>query len=44
MLIEYIWASLVAEMVKNLAAMREIQVRSLPQEDTLETGLAELNI
>ena len=44
MLIEYIWASLVAEMVKNLAAMQEIQVRSLRQEDTLETGMAELNI
>ena len=29
-------ASLVAQMVKNLPAMQEIQVRSLGQEDALE--------
>ena len=33
-------ASLVAEMVKNLSAMREIQIRSLGQEDFLEKGTA----
>ena len=33
-------AALVAQMVKNLPAMRETQVRSLGQEDTLEKGMA----
>ena len=33
-------ASLVAQMVKNLPAMQEIQVRSLGQEDPLEKGMA----
>ena len=33
-------ASLVAQMVKNLPAMQETQVRSLSQEDTLEKGMA----
>ena len=30
------WASLVAQTVKNLPAMQEIQVQSLGQEDPLE--------
>ena len=34
------WASLVAQMVKNLPAMQETQVQSLGQEDTLEKGTA----
>ena len=33
-------ASLVAQMVKNLPAMWETQVRSLGQEDPLEKGMA----
>ena len=33
------WASLVAQMVKNLPAMQETRVRSLSQEDPLEKGL-----
>ena len=33
-------ASLVAQMVKNLPAMRETQVRSLGREDPLEKGMA----
>ena len=33
-------ASLVAQMVKNLLAMRETQVQSLDQEDPLEKGMA----
>ena len=32
-------ASLVAQMVKNLPAVRETQVRSLGQEDPLEKGM-----
>ena len=32
--------SLVAQMIKNLPAMREIQVRSLGWEDPLEDGMA----
>ena len=32
-------ASLVAQMVKNLPAMQETQVRSLGWEDLLETGM-----
>ena len=35
---EYVWASLVALMVKNLPAMQEIQVQSQSQEDPLEKG------
>ena len=35
-----IWASLVAQMVKNLPAMQETQVRSLGQENPLEKGMA----
>ena len=34
------FASLVAQMVKNLPAMPETQVQSLSQEDLLEKGLA----
>ena len=34
------WASLVAQMVKNLLAMRETWVRSLSWEDSLEEGMA----
>ena len=35
-----IWASLVAQMVKNLPAMWELWVRSLGWEDPLEKGKA----
>ena len=34
------WASLVAQMVKNLPAMQETQVPSLGQEDPLEKEMA----
>ena len=34
------WASLVAQLIKNLPAMREIWVRSLSWEDPLEKGMA----
>ena len=34
------WASLVAQLVKNLPAMQEIQVWSLGREDPLEKGMA----
>ena len=34
------WASLVAQMVENLPAMQETQVRSLGREDPLEKGMA----
>ena len=34
------WASLVAQMVKHLPAMRETQVRSLGWEDPLEKEMA----
>ena len=33
-------SSLVAQMVKNLPAMQEMQVQSLGQEDPLEKGMA----
>ena len=36
----YSWASLVAQLVKNLHAMWEIWVQSLSQEDPLEKGMA----
>ena len=36
----HLWASLVAQMVKNLPAMQETQVLSLGQEDPLEKGMA----
>ena len=35
-----IWASLVAQMVKNLPTMQETWVRSLGWEDSLEKGMA----
>ena len=35
-----VWASLVAQLVKNLPAMRETWVRSLGWEDPLEKGRA----
>ena len=38
--LHYGQSSLVAEMVKNLPAMQETQVRSLDQEDPLEKGIA----
>ena len=38
--LQYSWASLVAQMVKNLPAMRETWVRSLGQEEPLEKGKA----
>ena len=34
------WASLVAQMVKNLLTMQETWVGSLGQEDPLEKGMA----
>ena len=34
------WASLVAQMVKNLFPVREVQVLSLGQKDTLEKAIA----
>ena len=34
------WASLVAQLVKNLPAMRETWVQSLSWEDSLEKGKA----
>ena len=36
----YVWDSLVAQMVKNLPAIQEIQVQSLNWEDPLEKVLA----
>ena len=38
--IQYSWASLVAQLVKNPPAMRETWVRSLGWEDSLEKGKA----
>ena len=38
--LQYSWASLVAQLVKNLPAMRETRVRSLGGEDPLEEGMA----
>ena len=35
-----VWASLVAQMVKNLPAIQETQVGSLDWEDPLEKGMA----
>ena len=37
-LLQYSWASLVAQLVKNPPAMRETWVRSLGWEDPLEKG------
>ena len=36
----FLWVSPVAQMVKKLSAMWEIQVQSLGQEDSLEKGMA----
>ena len=36
----YIWASLVAQLVKNPLAMQETWVRSVGWEDPLEKGMA----
>ena len=33
----YVWGPLVTQVVKNLPAMQETQVRSMDQEDPLET-------
>ena len=38
--LQYSWASLVAQLVKNLSAMWEIWVLSLGREDPLEKGTA----
>ena len=38
--LQYSWASLVAQMVKNLPAMWETWVQSLGWEDLLEEGMA----
>ena len=38
--LSYMGASLVAQLVKNLPAMQETQVRSLGQEDPLEKEMA----
>ena len=38
--VQYSWASLVAQLVKNPPAMRETWVRSLGWEDPLEKGKA----
>ena len=39
-LLQYFWASLVAQLVKNLPAVQETWVRSLGWEDPLEKGKA----
>ena len=38
--LQYSWASLATQLVKNLPAMRETPVRFLGQEDPLEKGKA----
>ena len=38
--LQYSWASLVAQLIKNLRAMRETWVQSLGWEDPLEKGKA----
>ena len=38
--LQYSWASLVAQLVKNPSAMRETWVRSLGWEDPLQKGVA----
>ena len=38
--LQYSWASLVAQMTKNLPAMQETYVQSLGWEDPLEVGMA----
>ena len=42
--LQYSWASLVAQLAKNLPAMREIWVQSLVWEDLLEKRKATLSI
>ena len=37
---QVLWASLVAQMVKNLPAMQETQVQFLRQDNPLEKGMA----
>ena len=37
--IHLIWASLMAQMVKNLQAMKETQVQSLSWDDPMEKGV-----
>ena len=39
-LLQYSWASLVAQLVENLPAMQETWVRALGREDLLEKGKA----
>ena len=39
-MLSILWASLVAQTVKNLPAMQEASVRSLGQEDPLEKEMA----
>ena len=39
-LIQYSWASLEAQLVKNLPAIQETWIRSLGWEDPLEKGMA----
>ena len=41
--LQYSWASLVAQLVKNLPAMQETWVQALGWEDPLETGKATLS-
>ena len=38
--LQYSWASLMAQLAKNLSAMQETQLSSLGQEDPLEKGMA----
>ena len=38
--LQYSWASLVAQLVKNLPAMQETWVQTLGWEDPLEKGIA----
>ena len=38
--LQYSWASLMAQMIRNLTAMRETWVQSLGWEDPLEEGMA----
>ena len=42
--LQYSWAPLVAQMVKNLFATQETQVQSLGWEDPLEKGMATYSI
>ena len=42
--LQYSWASLVAQMIKNLPAMQETSVQSLGWEDPLEKGKARVRV